>query len=64
MSRIIQLMLVRQCKYLQITNYFNITTENISELHFRGILKEKKRIKFIRFLRQPNNSKSSPYFQV
>ena len=37
-SRSIQLMLVRQCKYLQITHYFHITTENLSEFNFRGIL--------------------------
>ena len=35
-------MLVRQCKYLQITKYFIITTENLCELPFRGILNEKK----------------------
>ena len=51
-------MLVRQCKYLQITNYFNITTENLSELRFRGIINDKKLIKFIRFF-YANNSKSS-----
>ena len=43
-------MLVHQCKCLQITHYFNITTENLSEFNIRGILNEKKkRMKFTRF---------------
>ena len=49
---------------VNIYKYFNNNNrKNLSELRFRGILNEKL-IKFIRFLCQPNNSKTSSYFQI
>ena len=64
MSRSIQLMmLVQLCEYLQTAHYFNITTEYLSEFNFPSILNEKNALNLYVIIHQPNNSKSSSYYQ-